>query len=55
MTGCEFDLDLLDKTSIRWVPLTVRHGYEKISDFTRGIPGWPATPGTLWERVASDG
>ena len=57
MTGWEFDLDLLDKTSIRWVPFTVRYGYQKISDFTRKDPYWPApaVPGTLWERVTSDG
>ncbi len=53
MTGWEFDLDLLEKAGVGFVPFTLRYGYEKISDFARKTPEWPAVPGALWERVTS--
>ena len=53
MTGWEFDLDLLDRSVIRWVPFKVRYGYQKISDAARKAPDWHVVPGTLWERVTS--
>jgi hypothetical protein len=53
VTGWELDLDLLREANMPWVPFSVRYGYQKISDFARKTPEWPAVPGTLWERVTS--
>lgn len=53
MSLWEFDLELLAKLGVGWVPFDVRYGYRKIANFTRKTPRWPAEPGTLWERVTS--
>jgi len=50
----QWDLDALHEAlPDQFVPLDVRYGGTKVSEFAQKTERWPATPGVLWELVQS--